>query len=209
MRFKNVVFDFGQVMVRFDPAYMVGQYVTDPRDAKQLEEVLFDRLYWDALDKGTISDEAVLLACRDRLPERLWEVAEKIYYNWIYHLPEIPGMHALSRRLKEEYGVKLLLLSNISEYFAAHSHEIPCLRHFDGLVLTGPLGIVKPHPEIFDYLCRTYGIFPEETVFIDDNPANIAGAKAFGLHAYLFDGDAEKLAAWLEAQPAPAQEEVP
>lgn len=199
MKIKNVVFDFGQVMVRFEPAYMVGQYVSDGPDAKLLESVLFDRLYWDALDKGTITDEETLRACRDRLPERLWAVAEQIYYNWIYHLPEIPGMRQLSVELKEKFGVKLLLLSNISEYFARHSHEIPCLAHFDGLVLTGPLGIVKPSPEIFDYLCRTYAISPAETVFIDDNPVNVAGAAAFGLTAYQFDGDVERLRAYLEA----------
>jgi len=199
MAVKNVVFDFGQVMVRFDPAYMVGQYVADRADARLLETVLFDRLYWDALDKGTISDEEVLLACRVRLPERLWSVAETVYYHWIDHLPEIPGMRQLSVELKEQRGLRIFLLSNISKYFAAHSHEIPCLSHFDGLVLTGPLGIVKPHREIFDHLCRTYGLVPEETVFIDDNPANTAGAERFGITAYLFDGDAEKLRAWLES----------
>ena len=54
---KNVVFDFGQVLVHFQPAYMVGKYVTDEADAKLLKEVLFDRLYWDKLDAGTITDE--------------------------------------------------------------------------------------------------------------------------------------------------------
>ena len=92
---KNVVFDFGQVLVRFEPSYMVGRYVTDPKDAALLEDVIFDRLYWDPLDAGTISDAAVVEACKARLPERLWDVTEKIYYNWIYNLPEIDGMDAL------------------------------------------------------------------------------------------------------------------
>ena len=61
---KNVVFDFGQVLVRFEPSYMVGQYVSDPIDAKLLEEVVFDRLYWDRLDAGTISNEEVIAEWR-------------------------------------------------------------------------------------------------------------------------------------------------
>ena len=68
---KNVVFDFGQVMVHFEPNYMVGKYVTDEQDAKLLETVLFDRLYWDRLDAGTISDAEVIEECKKRLPERL------------------------------------------------------------------------------------------------------------------------------------------
>ena len=54
---KNIVFDFGQVLVHFEPKYMVGVYVDDKDDAKLLEEVVFDRLYWDRLDAGTISNE--------------------------------------------------------------------------------------------------------------------------------------------------------
>ena len=95
---KNVIFDFGQVMIRFDPAYMVGRYVQDGEDAALLRNVIFDRLYWDPLDAGTITDEKVVAAIGTRIPARLHEVAEKIYYHWIYNIPEIEGMRALVRR---------------------------------------------------------------------------------------------------------------
>lgn len=193
MKIKNVIFDFGQVMVRFEPSYMVGKYVTDKDDAKLLEEVVFDRLYWDKLDKGTITNEKTLEECRKRLPERLWEVADTIYYNWIYNIPDIEGMHELTVYLKEKYGVKIYLLSNISKYFAENSHKIECLKNFDGLIMTGPIGIVKPTAEIFEYMCNKFDIQPEECVFIDDNRANIAGASAYGLCTYLFSGNVEKL----------------
>ena len=39
----------------------------------------------------------------------------------------------------------------------------------------------------------TYDIKPEDTLFIDDSPKNIAGAESYGIHGYLFDGDAKKL----------------
>jgi putative hydrolase of the HAD superfamily len=57
---KNFIFDFGKVMVHFEPEYMVGKYVDDADDAKLLGEVIFDRLYWDKLDAGTITDEQVI-----------------------------------------------------------------------------------------------------------------------------------------------------
>ena len=113
MSIKNVVFDFGQVIVRFEPSYMVGRYVSDEADAALLEEVIFDRLYWDKLDRGDITDEEVMRACRERLPERLWSLADKIYYNWIYNIPEIEGMRELVTKLRDEKGMRVFLLSNI------------------------------------------------------------------------------------------------
>lgn len=195
---KNVVFDFGQVMVHFIPKNMVSMSVSDPEDVALIEEVLFDRLYWDPMDEGTITDEEVVTYSKARLPERLHQVAEEIYYDWIYRLPEIEGMRALVQRIKREYGVRTFLLSNISRYFAEHSHEIPCLEEFETCIFSAAVGHVKPHRDMFEYLCHTCGILPEETVFVDDSEKNIRGAEAFGIRGYLFDGDASRLSATLD-----------
>ncbi|MBE5760292.1 MAG: HAD family phosphatase [Clostridiales bacterium] len=195
---KNIVFDCGQVLVHFDPAYMVGLYVSDQKDAKLLEEVLFDRLYWDRLDAGTITDEELMEAAKKRIPEALWEVAEKIYYNWIYNLPEMEGMRELIEHIKGTYGVSTYLLSNISHYFADHAHELPILGLMDHSVYSSRCGFVKPDPGIYRYLCETYGLKPEETMFIDDRADNIEGARKAGLYGYVFDGDTAKLRAHLD-----------
>ena len=199
MSIKNVVFDCGQVLVHFEPSYMVGVYVKDEKDKALLEEVVFDRLYWDKLDMGTISNEETVSEIKKRIPERLWDCAEKIYFNWIYNIPEIEGMNDLVNDLKSRHGVKLFLLSNISKYFATHARELEILKHFDGLVMSAEIGIVKPSFEIFDYLCKTYNLSPEETVFVDDRRDNIEGAEKYGIHGYLFDGDVNKLRDYLES----------
>ena len=198
MSIKNVIFDFGQVLVHFEPSYMVGVYVDEPSDKALLEDVVFDRLYWDRLDKGTISNEEAMSLIKERLPERLWDVADKIYYNWVYNIPEIDGMSDLLSHLKNEYGVRLFLLSNISNYFASHSHEIPILKKLDGLVMSAPIGIVKPSYKIFDHICKKYDITPSEAIFVDDRTDNIEGAIAYGLNGYIFDGDSEKLKKYLD-----------
>jgi putative hydrolase of the HAD superfamily len=197
---KNVVFDFGQVMVHFEPTYMVEKYVRDKADAELLERVVFDRLYWDRLDRGDISDGEVLSACRQRLPERLHAVAEQIYYSWIYNIPEIKGMRELALRLRDERGMRLFLLSNISTYFAEHAHEIDVLSIFERCIFSAVVGHVKPDRDMFEYLCDTCGILPEETVFVDDNAANIRGAEAFCIRGYLFDGDVDRLTEFFEKE---------
>ena len=48
--------------------------------------------------------------------------------------------------------------------------------------------LIKPDPAIYAKLCETCDIKPEESLFVDDNAANIESAKAFGLHAIRFEG---------------------
>jgi putative hydrolase of the HAD superfamily len=57
---------------------------------------------------------------------------------------------------------------------------------FNGIVASGEIGLVKPQPEIFEYLLNRYGLVAADTVFIDDHAANIVAARALGLHAILF-----------------------
>ena len=195
---KNVVFDFGQVLIHFEPSYMVGKYVSDPDDAKLLEEVVFDRLYWDPLDIDAISDAELVSLAKKRLPERLWDVTDTIYYNWIYNLPEMEGMSDLITYLKERYGCKIFLLSNISAYFAEHYKEIPILEKMDKCIFSGVCKLQKPDEKIYRYLCSECDIIPEETVFVDDRIENIEGAQKVGITGYLFDGDAVKLRNYLD-----------
>ena len=190
---KNFIFDFGKVIVHFDTKYMVKRYVEDEADAALLGEVIFDRLYWDKLDAGTISDEEVIVESKKRLPKRLHGEVERIYYNWIYNIPEIDGMSDLVRRIKMTYHSPIFLLSNISVYFADHADEIPCLALFDRCFFSAKCGKTKPHADIFNYLCKECNIKPEETLFIDDSEKNILGAEAVGIKGYLFDGNADRL----------------
>ena len=194
---KNVIFDFGQVMVRFDPYAIAAHTLDDPDDAALLVPILFDRLYWDRLDAGTISDQEVLDAVCARLPERLHAAASEIYYGWIHHLPEIPGMPELVQDLKLR-GIRVALLSNISHYFVSHAHEIPTLALFEYCVFSADLGITKPDARIFAKAFEGGGFTPAQTLFVDDSPANVQGARDFGLQAYLFDGDAAALRAYLD-----------
>jgi len=194
---KNLIFDFGQVMVRFERKYMVERFVSDPEDSKLLQKVVFDRLYWDRLDAGTIEDEEVLCLACERLPERLHASARDIYYNWIYNIPEIEGMSSLVHDMKEKFGVRVFLLSNISRYFASHSSEIKCLAEFDKCFFSAVCGKTKPNADFYELLCAECGIPSEEAIFIDDRRDNVESAECLGIKGYIFDGDAARLRSYL------------
>ena len=195
---KNVIFDFGQVLVHFEPDYMTGKYIKDEADKNLAKEIIFDRLYWDRLDAGTISEEEVISGIKSRLPERLWESSVSAYKNWIYNIPEIEKMAELVKYIKEKYGVKVYLLSNISEYFAEHSGEFEILKDMDGCVFSATCGFTKPNREIFAHICEKFNLNPDETVFIDDSEKNIQGARDFGIKGYLFKKDPDELKKWFD-----------
>ena len=193
---KNIIFDFGKVLVHFSPEYMTKQYVTDKQDAEKIAVAVFDRKFWDPLDDGSITDQEVIRGFCDMLPENLHEIATTVYQNWAYNLPFIDGMPELVKKLKKD-GKKIFLLSNISIGFTEIYKNVDYLNDFfslfDGLVFSGPLGIIKPGKEIFNHLLNTYNLRAEDCIFIDDSAINIKGAENVGIEGYLFDGDAEKL----------------
>ncbi len=198
--FKNYIFDFGQVLIKFDPDYMVSAFVTDPDDKKLLVPIIFDRLYWNGLDDGSLSHSEAKEAFLKRVPERLRKPACDIYDSWIRNLPSIDGMSELLDSLKEK-GAKLYLLSNISNYFAENYESVAeikdILSRFDGLVFSAPIRMAKPSREIFEHLLKKFDLKAEDCIFIDDSEKNIEGAAAVGIKGYLFDGDSQKLKKYL------------
>lgn len=190
---RNLIFDFGQVLVRFVPDEIAAPDIPDPADRALAIPILFDRALWNPMDAGKIDEQEAFAQMRPRLPERLRAPGERVMEQWFERLPPVPGMWDLARRVKTTYGVHTFLLSNISRAFTDHLNLYPILSELDGCVFSGKIGITKPSPEIFAYLCDTYGLDPAESIFIDDQPRNIAGAEAFGMQTYLFDGDATKL----------------
>jgi HAD superfamily hydrolase (TIGR01509 family) len=66
-------------------------------------------------------------------------------------------------------------------------------------VFSADLCIAKPDPRIFAKACEGGNFDPAQTLFIDDSPANVQGARDFGLQAYLFDGNVDALRAYLDA----------
>ena len=189
---KNVIFDFGQVLISFLPSYMVGVHVSDKEDAKLLADVVFDRLYWDKMDVGALSSEEMIEMVKQRLPKRLWGTAEKVYYDWIYNIPEIEGMRENVVYLKEK-GIGVYLLSNISDHFVNNAHKIPILNLIENRIFSSVCHMVKPDVKIFEYALEKFSLNPSETLFVDDREDNVESARRVGMTGYVFDGNAQAL----------------
>ena len=193
---KNVIFDCGNVLINYDEHYICSFFADNEEDIDTLANVAMSRKYWDAFDAGTLTPEIYKQEVKKELPERLFVAACGICDEWTSHCPPIEGITELVSEIKKN-GKSLYLLSNFNQRLRGEFDIFPVLKLFDGLVISGEIGMVKPNEEIYRYILDKYALVPEECIFIDDNKNNIAACEKIGINGYLFDGDAKKLREYL------------
>ena len=192
---KNLIFDFGNVVIRFDPYYMAGTVSDNEAEREILAKRVFDPVIFERTDRGDIDLEEHIAMVLPRVPEALKQKAVCLLNNWYKHLPPVEGMKQLLIDAKSA-GYNLYLLSNINKQFGQHKAEIEILKYFDGILLSSDVFHIKPEPEIYNCLIEKYSLNKEECLFIDDRQINIEGAEAVGIKGYLFE-NAEKLRTYL------------
>ncbi|MBQ6399551.1 MAG: HAD family phosphatase [Clostridia bacterium] len=190
---RNIVFDMGQVLIRFSPdLFMDREGIQDPEERKIVMNELFLSAEWAQMDLGTLTEESAEKAILPRIPDGLREKTRHLLWHWADDREMIDGMEELVGRLKEA-GYGLYLLSNASTAQHQYWPRFPVSRLFDGKLISCDHHIVKPNPEIYRRLTETFGLRPEECLFIDDAPANVAAALGCGWDGIVFHGDAEEL----------------
>jgi 2-haloacid dehalogenase len=98
----------------------------------------------------------------------------------------IDGTVEILRELKAR-AVPVYAITNWSaETFAPQRARFAFLDWFDGIVVSGQEGVIKPDRRIFEILLTRHGVAPRDAVFIDDVAANAAAAAALGIHGIHF-----------------------
>lgn len=184
-RIQTVVFDLGGVLIDWNPRHLFRKLLADEAAVERfLAEVCTPA--WNAtLDAGRPFQDGVaeLVA---KYPDQA-ELIEAYRSRW----PEMlggcfTGTLEVMRRLRAN-GIPLYALSNwATETFSATRSQFPFLDEFDGILLSGEVGVGKPDPEIFRQFLERFGLKVASTVFIDDSPANVAAAQSLGFTALLF-----------------------
>ena len=190
---RNIVFDMGNVMIHFDPETFISrENITEPEDRKIIMNELFQSVEWAQMDSGILTEETAEPLIMNRIPERLKPVVRNLLYNWAIPRAEIPGMPELVAELKKA-GYGIYLLSNASAAQHRYWPLVPVSRLFDGKLISCDVKVVKPAWEIYHLFTERFALDPEECLFIDDAPANVAAAIACGWQGIVFHGDAEEL----------------
>jgi len=182
MSIKNVIFDVGNVLVKWAPHEVIAR-IFPSYDPKVFYQEI--RPTWLGLNLGKLTEkEAIALYAKQfKLPESQFLVFMKELKT---HQVPIPGSLDLLKKLKA-LGMNLYSITDnikeIMEYHRAHSQFIP---YFKDIIVSADIGILKPHREIYQHLLNKHKIVAAESVFIDDALINVKGARAVGMHAIQF-----------------------
>ena len=193
LNIRNIVFDMGNVLIRFDPTYFLDREgVHDPGDRKSILNELFLSTEWAQMDLGTLTEETAEPLILPRFPERLHGTVKRLLYSWAEPGDAMPGMEDLAKRLKEA-GYRLLLLSNASVAQHTYWPRFSVSRLLEGKLISCDVRVVKPNPQIYQLFTDKFLLKPEECLFIDDAPANVAAAIGCGWQGIVFHGDVKEL----------------
>ena len=190
---SNVVFDFGNVLIDWNPAYLFLPYFNgDQEKCRFFTDHVCNREWFTRMDRGESMDKCVA-ELQIQYPEYADAVAT-FRDRWFDMCSgEIPGMLELIQDLKSK-GVGVYGLTNWpAETFDEARRRFKTIASIDNIVVSSHVKLAKPEPAIYQLLLSKYNLNPQECVFIDDRKDNVNAAQALGMKGIVFPGSADAL----------------
>lgn len=189
MKIENIIFDFGGVLVDWNPRYLYKDHFQNDKEMEHfLKNICTDE--WNLeQDRGrTLMEGTVLL--QNKFPE-FHSMIQLFYDKWDTMLKsDIPETVSLLYKLKTKY--KIYGLTNWSaETISIAYDRFPFFKEFDGIVVSGQEKMIKPNKQIYHLLLDRYNLKAENTIFIDDNINNIRAAEEIGLQGVHFESPSQ------------------
>ena len=185
---RAVVFDLGGVLIHWDPRLLYRKLLPSEDAVERFITTVCPSEWNERLDAGLSLDEGIA----ERI--ELFPHHEPLIRLYAERFGEMMlPMHRSIALLHElaERRVPLFALSNwAAETFERTHARFPFLSAFDGLVISGRIGLAKPDPRIFQHLLEAHGLSAGETLFVDDRASNVEAARAVGMGGLLFEGPA-------------------
>ena len=179
------VFDLGGVLFDWSPMYLYRKLFETEEEALWFHENVCTPDWNLGLDAGRPYAEAVAEK-QARFP-KYWREIGAYDTRWKEMIGGvIEGTCTIQDELIDA-ELPVFSITNFSwEKWVTVLGDFPFLEKFDGVVVSGLEGLVKPDPRIFQLFCDRYGLAPESCVFIDDNLTNTVAAGALGMKTVHF-----------------------
>lgn len=190
---KNLVFDFGKVLVDYDFIGQLRKIFDDQCDLEGFIKTIKTEEQQQREDRGVESFEQMCENLKVEYPQftRELEIYKHNYPNLI--ICEMPGMYELLTELKQK-GYMLYGLSNWCDQVYTTFKMYHIFDLLDGFVVSSDVKVIKPELEIYDHLFRKFSLKPEECLFADDRKINIEAALAAGMDGVVFTDTAHYIA---------------
>lgn len=186
MAIRNIVFDLGRVLIDFDPERYLLSLGCDEKTTAALLQTVF-LVDWPRYDRGDYETVDALCdeLCR-KYPDYASVLRRALTPDWVKIHTLKADTAAYLSALKQR-GYRVYLLSNLAKESYDFIGRYPFFREIDGGVFSYQERVCKPDEAIYRVLLERYGLAPEETVFLDDSPANIEAARRLGMCGIVFE----------------------
>lgn len=184
--YKNIIFDFGGVVVQFNPKDFLMDHFMNKRAEEIVYELTFGSQEWQDLDRSTITREegnAAMLENAARV-NRVFEV-QTVIDEWPTILRTKESTVHTMQKLKAA-GYRLYYLTNIPADIMDELRQREWFSLFDGGVASCEVHLCKPEPAIYTTLMQTCNLAYDESIFIDDNKVNAQAAYNLGITGILY-----------------------
>ena len=192
---KNLVFDFGNVLIEWNPAKILAAFVKE-EDRKRVEAAIFDSGLWAQTDTGQLTLEEAIQAAQTLLDGSYSATVEAIFTHW-YETVDV--YHQLQEKIFEwaQLGYGIYILSTTSEIFYAVENAglLPITKVLTGKILSYEVGFAKPDKSIYQKLLTQYALHANQCVFIDDLQINLDAAKSLGFETILATSEQQNIIA--------------
>ena len=186
LMYKNILLDFGGVVVDFNPR----NFLMDRFMNKHAEDVVYDLTLgsqeWMDLDRGVITREEAnrLMMENAAHVNREFEV-RTVIEEWAAMLRTKKTTIRVMKELKSA-GYRLYYLTNIPTDVLDDLRQRDWFALFDGGIASCEVHLCKPEPEIYTTLMRQYHLAYDESIFVDDSKANAQAAYNLGITGILY-----------------------
>lgn len=183
-RIDTVVFDIGNVLVRYEPEEIACRLFEDEQERQHMLEHVYHGGVWREMDRGTLTFEGAARMLSERLGYPYEEYLRACLSTLDLKEPIEEGWRAAS--LCRRKGKRLCILSNYSRqgYETIHARFEKRFALFEDVLVSAYVGQIKPEPEIYATLIERFGLRPDRTLFIDDVLVNIEAANRAGIHGF-------------------------
>lgn len=184
--YKNIIFDFGGVVVQFNPKDFLMDHFMNKRAEEIVYELTFGSQEWQDLDRGIITREEGNAAMLENaaLVNRVFEV-QTVIDEWPAILRTKESTVHTMQKLKAA-GYRLYYLTNIPADIMDELRQREWFSLFDGGVASCDVHLCKPEPAIYTTLMQTCNLAYDESIFIDDNKVNAQAAYNLGITGILY-----------------------
>ncbi len=188
-----ILFDLGNVVMEIDFRRTFKRWAEASGHAEDHFHAHWseDEAY-RAHEVGALSFSDYAASLSDRLGVTMSETHWREGWNDLF-VGAYEGVQARLEGLQGRIGLYAFTNTNATheqEWRTRFDHE---MRHFETIYVSSTIGMRKPDEAAFHWVAGDMQLDPARILFLDDNPANVAGAQRAGMQTALIRSEADVL----------------